>query len=286
MKLGVVLLALLLTGMAMVPIVSAASISETSDVMADSLANETMTINGETLPEILWVTHQIDASKAKKPYSEEEFRAVNKEYIDYLVKTVGKEAAEKIVNDQLTQKTTAKIGVLGAPDPTNIRHILNKDVYVWAYETASAPYHDLNDPDASPIGFVVLKQTNDEFATYLQTLGFSRGIDAFIQFGYRGSSLNNLDWNYGAINMMKPSGVYRYHCTVHEGGWSSVLQDYWSYGECHKETQDGHYLIPNAYTIGEDYLYSNIGSGYNKYTSNFDNAGTYFDGTGHVYLQK
>jgi len=282
-KISIALLALLLAAMVMVPLVSAACTSKTCDVMSDSLINQTTTIKGEKLPAIQWVNHQIDGSKVNKPLTKEEFLSVNKEYVDYLEKTVGKESAEKYVNEQFSQRMADNKAILGAPDPTNIKQILNKDVFVWAYESK---WRDLYDSDASPIGFVVLGQTADEFAGQLQTMGYSRGIDAFIQFGYRGSSLSNLNWNSGAINMMKPAGIYRYHCTVHSGLWSSVLQDDWSYGECHKETQDGHYLISNAYTIGEDNLYYNIGSGYNKYTSDFGNAGSYFDGTGHVYKKK
>jgi hypothetical protein len=99
MKPGVVLLALLLAGMMMIPIVSAVNASEPSDVMSNSLVNETTKNNDETLPAIQWVTHEIDASKYSKPLTREEFVAANKEYLDYISKTAGKETAEKYVND-------------------------------------------------------------------------------------------------------------------------------------------------------------------------------------------
>ena len=73
MKTGVVLLALLLAGMAMVPIVSAANASATPDVLSDSLDNKTTTYHGDTLQAVKWVNHQIDASKVNKPLTREEF---------------------------------------------------------------------------------------------------------------------------------------------------------------------------------------------------------------------
>lgn len=282
-KIGVILLALLLAGMAMVPIGSAASTSLTKDVLSNSLDNQTITYHGDTLKAIKWVTHPIDASKAKKSYSKEEFLSVNKEYIDYLTKTVGKEAADKMVNDIDTQKATANIGVMGAPDPTNIKQILNKDVWIWAYETKSFPSHDLNDPDAGPISYVVLGNTNDEFASFLTGKGWSRTVLAFLEFGYRGSSLSSLNWDSGAINMEKPAGNDRYHCTLHAGGYSSVLGDDWSYGECHYDVGPTHTMYPGSVTQGEANLYNTVGSSYNKYSSNLGNSDAFFDGNGHVY---
>lgn len=283
LNVGVILLALLLTGLMLVPIGSALSISANQDVLFDSFDNKTTTYHGETLKEIKWVNHPIDASKAKKSYSKEEFLSVNKEYIDYLTKTVGKEAADKMVNNLYTQKATASIDVMGAPDPTNIKQILNKDVWVWAYETKTFPYHDLNDPEAGPISYVVLGNTNDEFANFLTSKGWGRTSLAFIEFGYRGASQSSLDWDSGAINMAKPAGDNRYHCTLHSGGYSSVLADDWSYGECHYDVGPTHIVYPGSVTQGEAYLYNTVGSSYNKYSSNLGNSDAYFDGNGHVY---
>lgn len=86
------------------PELSAAGDSEPVDIMSDSLVNQTSTINGETMPEIQWVNHQIDGSKVNKPLTREEFLSVNREYIDYLEKTVGKESADKFVNDTLSKR--------------------------------------------------------------------------------------------------------------------------------------------------------------------------------------
>jgi hypothetical protein len=282
-KIGVVLLALLLAAMAMVPMVSALSTPVNQDILLDSIDNKTTTYHGDTLKEIKWVTHPIDASKAIKPYPKEEFLSVNKEYIDYLTKTIGKEATDKMVNDLYTKKATTSIGLMGAPDPTNIKQILNKDVWIWAYETKTFPNHDLDDPDAGPITYVVLGNTNDEFATFLTSKGWGRTGLAFVEFGDRGPSKSSLDWDLGAINMAKPDGDNRYHCTIHAGGYSSVLGDDWSYGECHYDVGPTHTVNPGCGTQGEAYLYNTVGSSYNKYSSNLENAGIYFDGNGHVY---
>ena len=72
----------------------------------------------------------------------------NKEYIDALAKTVGKAAAEKTVNDFYSEKMAAKMTPMAAPDPTNIKQILNKDVWIWAYESK---WRDLYDTDADQL---------------------------------------------------------------------------------------------------------------------------------------
>ena len=281
-KLGIVLLALLLAGMAMVPIVSAVSVSETSDVMSDSLANETKTINGETLPVIQWVTHEIDASEYSKPLTREEFLAVNKEYIDYISKTAGKEAAEKYVNDFYTQKSATSRSVKAA-DPTNVKQIMGKDVWLWAYES---PDKDLYDPDPAPITWVVIGNTVSQFKSFLESKGWAETWYAGSEFGLNGPNSALLNWGPEATDMEifpTPDHSYRYHCTLHEGGYSAGYNAQWCFGECHKEIGLFHTLDVNAYTKGETYLYNTIGSSYSKYSSNLGNSNGYFDGNGHVY---
>jgi len=107
-KTVVILLALLLAAVVIVPMLSATGDSESGDksddIMSDSLVNQTSTIHGETIPAIQWVNHQIDGSKVNKPLTREEFLSVNREYIDFLEKTVGKESADQYVNDTLSQR--------------------------------------------------------------------------------------------------------------------------------------------------------------------------------------
>ena len=112
--------------------------------------------------------------------------------------------------------------------------------------------------------------------------GWSRSYYAYIEWGYRGSSKSSPSWDTGAINEIKPVGNNRYHCTIHSGGYSSILGDDWSYGECHYETGPTHIMSAGAETQGEAMLYNTIGSSYNKYSSNLGNSDAYFDGNGHV----
>jgi len=100
----VILLALLFAAVAIMPMLSATGDSESDDIMSDSLVNQTTTLKGEKLPAIQWVNHQIDGSKVNKPLTREEFLSVNREYIDYLEKTFGKESADKYVNDTLSER--------------------------------------------------------------------------------------------------------------------------------------------------------------------------------------
>jgi len=104
----VILLALLLAAVAIMPMFRATGDSESDDkpddIMSDSLVNQATTINGETIPEIQWVNHQIDGSKVNKSLTREEFLSVNREYIEYLEKTVGKESADKYVNYTLSKR--------------------------------------------------------------------------------------------------------------------------------------------------------------------------------------
>ncbi|MFA5331472.1 MAG: hypothetical protein WC342_03755 [Methanoregula sp.] len=282
MKVGVMLLAFLLAAMAIVPMVSAENVSETPDEMSDSLANETKTINGETLPVIQWVTHEIDGSKYNKPLTREEFLEVNKEYIEYINKTAGKEAAEKYVNDYYTKKTATTRSVM-VTDPTNIQQIMDKDVWLWAYES---PHRDLNEDDPAPITWVVIGNTVSQFKSFLESKGWAETWYAGVEYGFNGQNEQLLDWGPEATDMEifpTPDRSYRYHCTLHEGGYSAGYNAQWSFGECHKEIGPFHNLDVNAFTKGETYLYNTIGSSYNKYSSNLDNSNGYFDGNGHVY---
>jgi len=99
----IILLILLLVTVTIVLIQSTVDCSKTDDPMSDSLVNHTTAINGEKIPEIQWVNHQIDASKVNKRLTKDEFLSVNKEYIDYLEKTMGKEEADKYVNETISE---------------------------------------------------------------------------------------------------------------------------------------------------------------------------------------
>ena len=178
MKIGVMLLALLLAGMAMVPMASAVDTSDTQDVLSNSLANETTTYHGDTLKVVKWVDHPINASNVNESLTREEFISTNKEYINWLAKNAGQEAAEKVINEYYSENMSSNVGIMAAPDPTNIKQILNKDVYLWAYESKM---RDLYDTNADPISFVVLGNTNDEFANFLTSNGWSRTGFAYIE---------------------------------------------------------------------------------------------------------
>jgi hypothetical protein len=94
---GYFLAVLMLAAMVMVP-AGAAHADDMQDALSGSLANGTTTYHGDVLRVVRWVDHPINASKVNKPLTREEFISINREYIQYLIETIGPDAAMADVN--------------------------------------------------------------------------------------------------------------------------------------------------------------------------------------------
>jgi hypothetical protein len=283
-RLNLVLLALLLAAMAMVTVVSA----------ADSVKNQTVTISGIP-PEFKTSSHAIDYSKADRNLTREEFLSNNKEYIDYLARQIGRDAAIKIENDEYTRLITGDIKnknalkMLAAVSPT-AKQIWQADIFLWPYESK---IKSLTDPDPSPMTFVVIGMSKYDLKDYLlnHNWGAAPG-DA--EYGYRGPSLSSMTWDFvGTTDSVQRGNplTYRHHALVHLGGYSSSIGKYWSYGECHYEysTSPGHHTIfTGGYDSGETQIHTTLSSSYggifSTYSNSLDNRmDPYWSGSGHIF---
>ncbi len=285
-KLSVVLLALLLAAMAMVPMVSAA---DDSKIQINPLEKKTLTIDGITLPVVYSKSIPYDSSKTDNVFTKEKFLADNQEYIDYLAEKYGKETALKLADEEYTRRVaTMKIGVKSVS--SDIVNLWGYDIYLWPYESKE---EDQTIDEVNPITFVVFGNTKTELKSYLTSHGWSTGY-GWSDYGLRGTELNSLDWeNTGYVGVEKAlPNDYRYHCTLHSGLSSTILNDNWCFGECHYEklVWDGiypaHSIETNGFTLGENQIYQTLSaSDYTAYWNSMNNAMSgYFNGMGHVFI--
>jgi len=299
MKFCAVLLALLLAGMAMVPIAGALEGShsviefqtqiENFDFQSAINTNETKTITGLTLDTVKTSAFSIDPNEYDNPLSREEFIKNNQESIDLISQIYGKEAAEKMINDEFDRLVNG----LKKYDEVLPKYVSPTIFQIWGYDIFLWPYHSkirsTNDQDATPVNFIVLYKDRYQLEDFMISHGWHHGV-GLDEWGLRGPFLDTLSWiSVGPINHMEKGSYFgiRDHCLITHGTYSQSLQNYWCYGECHYEYWSGstHYLFTNGFDLGRSHMYDTLSSAFSAYWISLGNYKEGLaDGWGLVYL--
>jgi hypothetical protein len=286
-KISIALLALLLAAMAIVPMVSA----DTAGSQFTNTENQTMVVSGLKLPSGSTISYVIDATKYDTPLTREEFLSNNKEYIDFIAKQNGREAAVKTENEKYNQLITAYDKKkndqkdLKATLSTIILQIWGADIFIWPWESQ---IKSTSDPNANPMTYVVIGNSQYGLKSYLLTHGWHQAVGES-EWGLAGSSVPSLTWNQinSLYQVEKGDPLnYRYHALMHVGQYSSSYQRWWTFGECHYEHWNGHshIILSNGFNTGESQLYSTLAGGYSAYSTYLSNPlSGYFNGQGHIF---
>jgi hypothetical protein len=284
-KMSVILLAFLLAGMAMVPMVSATE-------QSPALANTSMTISGLQLQVVDSKVSQGISESNSIPLTRAQFIKTNQRYIDLLAKKFGNETALKIADNEYSRISAQKSSVQTV-SPSVVSstplQIGGYNIYLWPYNSESASQ---TDPAVGPITFVFYHNALD-LMTYLSGHGWTVTFVGWDEWGYHGSSSSSLHWSdsnlgtgiWGQLQQGSEFGD-RYHTIITAGDYSSSLGSYWSYGNCHHEyySNGQHIVYANGWNQGRSQLYSTLSGGYSAYwVSLYNSMSGYWDGWGQIF---
>jgi hypothetical protein len=280
MKSGVILLALLLAGLAMVPLVSAAEISAVT--LND---NTTTTKYGEIIESKAMGS---DFAIKNGYITRKEFADLNADYFNLVRQKSGLKQSEI---DKLIDREYAKGSNNLSPLTTSsVIQIENKDIYMWPW---SNTLPDTSSSSGS-VNLIFYGKTHGQMDTYMRNNAlnlFQTGI-GLGEFGYRGSSSGSMGWTFtGAAAQLEYGSYYasRYHLVLLDGLYSATLNKDWTYGNCHHEywSDSGytHYLYANGEDQGRAFVDSSITSSITRNYLNLNNYDSgWADGYGLRYI--
>ena len=285
LKLGVILLALLLAAMAMVPMVSAEENSECLQLEKTTAIKVDGNIVATKLMDPEFSVKNVNISR-------EEFVNSNAGYIAFLKKKfdLNQSTIDKIIDREYNKnnkpRSTASVSTSVS---SALVQIGGNNIYIWPYtNTGTAQYSS-----SGSINLIFYGMTKSEVTSYMKnsaTYKYHQGT-GWTEYGYRGSSTSSMSWTKNVYYNQLEYGSYlgsRYHLILLDGGYSSTLGKYWSYGQTHyeywSETAYTHYLYSNAFNTARSFICSAISSSKSRslmYLYNY-NAGI-ADGYGYVF---
>jgi len=290
LKIGVILFALLFAAMTMVPMMSAANADSSINPQSVNLTDKTMKISGVSLKVAPSNVFTLDRSLDTQPLTKEQFIKSNKKNIEFLSQQFGKEAAQKMTNEQYTH-LTQNSRLLLQYVPPNVLQIWGYDVYLWPYQSQSA---STNDQSASPVNFIVFNNNAFQVENYLLNHGWE-AAQGWDEWGFHGRSRSSLHWTdstYGGyIFTQVQDGSYwgsRYHAVLINGDYSNSLRNSWSYGNCHHEYWNGatHIIYANGWNDGRNRIYSSLsGTSSTYWVALYNSVSGYFDGWGLIFAR-
>jgi hypothetical protein len=288
-KISVVLLALLLAGMAMVPIVNAAN-ADSTIAPQSATTDDTLTISGVSLNVAPSTAFTVDLSKFNKPLTKDQFAKFNQKNIEYLSHQFGKAIAQKMSDDQYGQVTqNSQLSPMYVSP--NVLQIWGYDIYLWPYQSQS---RSTSDQSASPVNFIVFKNNAFQVENYLLNHGWQAAL-GWDEWGLHGKSSGSLHWTdstyQGYIFTQVQQGSYytnRYHAVLIDADYSNSLGNSWSYGNCHYEYWNGvtHIIYANGWNSGRSQIYSTLsGTSSTYWVALYNSISGYFDGWGLIFIR-
>jgi len=279
-KTGVVLLALLLAGMAIAPIVCAEEISAVT-----LNANATVTKYGG----IIESKAMGSDFPVKNGYlTRKEFADLNAAYFDLVRQRSGlnQSALDKIIDQEYNKGSKS----LAPMTSSTVIQIENKDIYMWPWSNTLP----VTSSSSGSVNLIFYGKTHGQMDTYMRNNAlnlFHTGI-GLGEFGYRGSSAGSMGWTItGAAAQLEYGSYYtsRYHLVLLDGLYSSVMNKDWTYGNCHHEywSDSGHthYLYAHGEDQGRAFVDSSIPSSITRNYLNLNNYDSgWADGYGLRYI--
>ena len=241
-----------------------------------------------------------DLSKYDKPMTKEQFFKANAEYYEFLSKSVGKDIAKSMIDDEYLKvsksyeakkkkdalaKSSGFSLLSSSPGDSQVSVLLgqNSNVYFWPY------VHSEQVTDSTYAGPVSLFFSGvswyDLSNQFCYTGVFHAGAGTPMN-GLRGGSSSSMSWGTVGAAVQLENGDYwgeRYHFVLIPGHSDS---NKYTYGDCHKETwsytipgtntwKPSHYGEYNSYEMGQDFVKQTVAD----HPGNFN-----FNGRQDVYL--
>jgi hypothetical protein len=256
-KLGIVLLSLLLTAMAMVPLVSAEEILSTEEHGSQFFSNISMSNLSSKI--VGYVSPDMNVNMSK-----EEFLKINAPHIKFLRKSLSQSDVDQMMETAYNKAINNDVKSASTGSSKSINSIVQiggYDIVLWPYSNTA---QNTNAYSGS-VNLFFFGMTKSQVVNYMENSAaiLYSDADGTQEFGIRGPSVGSMSWTSVPMHYQLQDGSYfgtRYHLIVFEGDYSSSLQENWCYGQTHKEYWSwinpgpDHFLYGNAFDLARTHF--------------------------------